>query len=982
MSDMFNDLVARKTQQQQTRIQTAQSVGQTLDIVQEQLQMEQAQYDQLDDDGVAAAPLTEVEKQRLAPGIETTGMSDKHATKVKTRTLKNLKKGRSEVGQMATSQTIPLMRSMRRNAKALREEREKEVTDISALANLVIPADIFDVALTKEHSHFDVKKALLIREQLRKIADFKENNPNAYTMLDFDVYTKLELLLDEKDAYETTLKTVLAANGLTETGEKATDQEIHDAREKYYIIKDSYRETMESHDANLAALVTAEKAKRSKALFDPKLELDRKTEMRAKLTEKWDGELRDGDGNWIDMPLDFLSSEYYSRVVFRMDPDDEQASYKMMQSAICAYRLTCTNVSGKERDALFKKIRSEVAPTYNEVRKKLPEFIARIEKANFDDLLAMAPEILEFELPLQHLSDIVKRCSDSKGLTLEASLDMSKEELERISHYKTLLASVKKRILLMNAIRAGKAGIPINLANLDSNLSRVAEHLADKNGDIDPAGLAQYLQRDLKSNLETFSGIVTAEHKKQTKIHEEKKAEYEHFASLEGKMAQEGATTSAQIGLYSAQTFDSNLKAYQESFMTKRLVDKDMSHLWELFQRSGLRLNDKDLGPEQLTESSFKRMIRELLGGVGESLDLKSDDLELTVNEGDFELQQLETLLEKPDEEHIMEFLQPLLTFDPMTYFGRIDKDVLENMERRFEVVQKSIAESHPVLCLKQFAEKFLLHGYLSKEATQIVDTAVLRFEAFQRHFSSLNMPFPIGTTETLEKDLPGMKNCIDSVGRAPLFVNISQKVTDTFLSDHPLVTYTLEEEKELNRLGFEKMHFLGQIRETGKPTQYPVSKEEISKIVATDESFIKELVEKVSSFSFINKDGRARIFSTSDARDFLAYGEEDLHYYAEISRNAYLLLAAEKQNRDAVLAILGKNAEETLFACKRITALQHDIHTGMTDGPGRMISTVRMMYSGDSDGQSLESLAAMREEEILAHSKERERIMRKNATL
>ena len=62
MSDMFNDLVARKTQQQQTRIQTAQSVGQTLDIVQEQLQMEQAQYDQLDDDGVAAAPLTEVEK--------------------------------------------------------------------------------------------------------------------------------------------------------------------------------------------------------------------------------------------------------------------------------------------------------------------------------------------------------------------------------------------------------------------------------------------------------------------------------------------------------------------------------------------------------------------------------------------------------------------------------------------------------------------------------------------------------------------------------------------------------------------------------------------------------------------------------------------------------------------------------------------------------------------------------------------------------
>ncbi len=983
MSDTFNDLVARKTQQQQTRIQTAQSVGQTLDIVQEQLQMEQAQYDQLDDDGVAAAPLTEVEKQRLAPGIETTGMSDKHATKVKTRTLKNLKKGRSEVGQMATSQTIPLMRSMRRNAKALREEREKEVTDISALANLVIPADIFDVALTKEHSHFDVKKALLIKEQLRKIADFKENHLNNYLALDFDVYTRLEMLLDEKDAFETTLKTVLAANGLTETGEKASDQEIHDAREKYYIVKDSYRETMESHDANLAQAMTEEKARRAKALYDPKAELDKKQAMVKLLTEKWDGELREKDGNWVPLTERFMMSEFYDRAVFRMDADDMEKSYRRMRAEINAFRLIATTVSDKERDQIFRQMKSDVAPEYDEFRKKLPGMIDKIQKATTAELIAMAPEIMAFELPIQHLSDIMKRSKDSKGISLKESFDLSQSEFDFIEYGMNMISSIKKRIVVINGLRAAQAGVPIKVTDLDSNLQRITKHLADANGIIPQDVFLDEMKHALPSVLDHFSGFATAELKKQKKIHGEKKAEQEHRLETSPIWEEKGEEIRSSIMTHLTTVLRGDSKAIYRAAIVHRISTQDLRPVWELFKQSGLRcsMNANRTDPEVL-EEDFKQMFRELMCDTARNLDMNSDDLVTQVDEVDCSIQSLMTFLEKPDDEHALEFFRPLISFDSAGFYSRLDRDILEHADKRVETVEKMMAETHPVLSLKQFYEEFLKDSTsLSAETRRIIMAAVDKFDAFQRNLNTYSMPAPISSDEILEVDLPKMKALDEVMDLGYKIGPAAQKGLDGYLEDHPLVTYTIEEKREITRLGVSRAALPGSQTEDGKPTLLPITREQLQKTASADASFVKELAEKVSSFSFIGEAGRLRIFYDSEAKELLRYATEDFKYYSEMALHAKLLMVMGEKNSDAVNAALGEDADKILTAARRINAVYETMSARLIGGPGQMVSQTRNVFKSNC-GEPLETVTVMREEQKLAYEEERERIMRKNATL
>jgi hypothetical protein len=96
---------------------------------------------------------------------------------------------------------------------------------------------------------------------------------------------------------------------------------------------------------------------------------------------------------------------------------------------------------------------------------------------------------------------------------------------------------------------------------------------------------------------------------------------------------------------------------------------------------------------------------------------------------------------------------------------------------------------------------------------------------------------------------------------------------------------------------------------------------------------------------------------------------------------NARLLLAAEQSNSAAVKEVLGKETQKVLQTCRRLIALQKTITDRLGDQFDQLPSYFRADYMNDC-GESHDALAAKREEEILAHEEERERLIRKNATL
>ncbi len=212
---------------------------------------EKEYYRQLSDDGGVSLEMTSfAERQSLVPKINDTGMSKKRKEKLKKRTTTNYTEGQKLVGEYATAQTIPLMRSLRKNGEALKKQREKqkadEKADIIALSSMVIPADLFDLEITEKHSHFDVKKALTIKDSLERIEKYKAENSSEYSMLDNDVQARLEALLLHKPIFERTLKVALAANGvsLERQGEKLKEDDIKKARKEYYGVTEAYKEKM------------------------------------------------------------------------------------------------------------------------------------------------------------------------------------------------------------------------------------------------------------------------------------------------------------------------------------------------------------------------------------------------------------------------------------------------------------------------------------------------------------------------------------------------------------------------------------------------------------------------------------------------------------------------------------------------------------------------------------------------------------------
>ena len=949
------------------------------DIVQHQLLEEQVRYEHLQahamDEGVVGyetlgkahdfdeAPTLAEQKRKLAPPIDEAGMGKKRRQKVRNRTLQNLKEGRELVGEMGTAQTIPLMRSIKKNAKKIAEEKKKDRSSIIELSNLQIPTDIFDVNLTKEHSHFDVKKALIIRDKLDKIRQYKEENTVEYAMLDFKLYTRLEYMLEVREAFTRTLKVVLAANGLSETGEPITDQKkIAQGRDDYYSHKEALRELVDGKDAYIAQMERDQKAERERAFtasgtFFAEKDAARNAAMAALRSKN------------IEIPDGFKSSVYYSRCVYRLKKDDPELNEKMLRMAIDAYKLNRPELTGDDRDEIFKRVREQMLPEYKERLKKLPVLVDKIMSSNLEELLKMQDEILEFEMPGMHISDIMNSM-DSGNKSLLSLIGLTDADDAMIKKYNSIISLARKRIDMVNAYRAAGAGVTMNLSQCCKNVENICRPHADENNVLDNAGVMATLEEKIRQNTDTIKGLTGALTEVKRGIYEERKAEIEHSKGLEKVFNEERPLNMQTVMDYvTTHMEEGDLKKYQDSFNTRTRVSKDLRPLFEAFRSSGMKTKTGVASgdPDEKIWEDFRSMTRELIN-TGHSYDYSEGPIMIGVSEDDATIDELIELHTHPTEANILRFMEPILTFKPETLFGRFDEATLNDIARREETVARLKAECHPLLARKQWAEKFLLDGALSEETTKKVEAAMKIYDKAMYLVDNMALPTLTSATEFRESDVAGYGNVAECIRKGKELEAAAGQAEAEFLQDHPLVHFTKE---EAQRLGLSSSNDLkgltGAHIQSADDILLPVTKEEAEKAASSDRDFVNEQAEKIRSFSFVSRFGRARVLPNSDAGDLALFGAEDLKYYEEIEREARLLLIANECSKEKTEAALGKNAGKIIQDCRRIVAVTEGLREKLKIDfrvPSEMETEHRNLC-----GESLNDAMLMREEQLHQHN-------------
>ncbi|MCR5278015.1 MAG: hypothetical protein K6E19_01110 [Lachnospiraceae bacterium] len=982
ITEQFKSKIAHKTQLETERRQQLLDNGlQDQDIISQQLQDEEATYRMLSETPSATILVTPMEQShKLAPRIEEAGSSKKHRENLRIRTLKNLAEGRKEVGRLATSQTVPLMQSMKKNVADLQRRRQRETVDIMKLANITIPREIFDVSFTKEHSHFDVKKALIIKSQLGRIAEFKEKNRQEYALLNFDVYSKFEALLDMKEPFETTLKIVLAANGLSETGEKLPEEAIIEAREQYYIVKDSYRETIGEPQEMLAAKRQELIDKRKADLTFGKEVLSSRVQMRNTLMMHWDA-MATRDQDWVAIPEGFVRSTFYARVVNRLDAGSEENSYPIMKSAIQAYRLKSqTDMDPVERDKAFETLRKEITPTYNELRKKLPEMVAKIQGATTDELVDMLQEITLLEAPLMHISDIIKGCKDSQGKSIEDTFGMGPTEMEMIRFANNVLSFARKKAVFANAIKAVKAGIPLEYDKLDANLSNALRTVSQTDGNVDPDAALSVLQEQLTRSQAAYVNTIT----EFTDLHnQQQQEEIDRIQQMKDKSAQiktERSTHSAKMMRYAHDAFNNNVTRYYDTFMENEVQEKDLTHLYELYKQSGLvysKSGDKD--PEAVAQAGFLRTIRELLAGGGNgNMDFSQERLIGLVGEKEITLDELTDLFEHFDEEHIMNFLKPFWDFDHEAQLAQFDVGTFDNMEELFRKGGETRGFSHKALVMKQWVEVFFLNNsILSEESRKKLRIAAGKFVVSSSATGSITLPTGYSPTEFLEVDVPGFKNVMSSLERIDEYKAGFDQALENYSSAHPEVVYSRDELKALHLDRIDGIRFTTKSSDVTNDVKLSVSREEMTKLTSADSEFLQGLAQSIAGFSFVNEVGRPRLIGTSDANDMANFGGEDLTYYSEMAHKAKLVTMAYHSNPRGTLAILGQNTQQLLNDCAKVIAVFEEFKKAM-GSPGLMPSELKRVYDQNTGKISThEDMEIERQKQIRDYENKRLRMMR-----
>ncbi len=1001
MSEHFSQLVQDKMRiQQQNLFAAGESVSLyrgMKGVVDRQLESESAYYDSLwGEKPLEPAQLETYDKKSLAPRINETGMSRKRRDKVVKRTRHNLEEGTQLVGKYATSQTTSLMRSIRKNSDGVRENvgkmmdatrmldslkdmteqarevkllEEQEQKTITELSNLVIPADIFDLEITKEHSHFDVKKALTIKEKLQTIADYKEKHPVDYKLLDFDVYVRLETLLDHKEMFDTTLKTVLEANGVTMEGEKAKEDDIREARKRYYPTREAYNETVANFSETLdrKRIELYEKARDEQKIHGEYLH--EKKEIRKKIVEKWESFREIDSEHWMPLTKEFLESGEFDRCVYRMVPNDEEECYRMIKMDMYTYLLGKSGADKEpgydERLSEYKKL---IVPYYLGYREKAASVVKSIEGKSIGELTERYKELLTFEKPWQHLVDMMK-INDFGGEMLKDSLGLTVEEKKMFYRDMEYISRVVKVLDVTLSFKALKAGVPIHKRDLSANLEHTligGDYERTDGAVLDIAKYSEIWSMKLSEDIgkvRFLAGGVISAYEKEKKQSEERRAKILSDEEMSQKTSSEQVMELTEFDSWK----ESNPvgDAFIKQFSKKKKNVRDLTHLKELAFARGLKLRGEAAADTvEKKTAAFGRTIRELFGG-SEREDL-SEGSKVSINEKDVTLKQLEHLLENFNTETCKQFFSRLTDFDLEKFMERFDDATMSDIDKKFVAAAKGLDEIHYLTTLSQWADALDMDDVLGEELLEKISIGGDLYVTAAMYLSEMLVAGGM-TKSQFEMEKTYMHTLIECIKNRKKIKMSREKALADFETAHPVERYTYDELKETKVDSFDHF-FFGKARTDNEgKIMIPVSREELSKIVHPDGEFIENLAEKVSQFSFITDTGRMRIMCDDPARDLLDYGESDFRYYAEVNRYAKMLIMANESDHAGVQAILGDRTDATLTMCKRIQQIFLSISSKLY-APGVKLGDMRNDFN-NRGGESLDQVKRLREDAVMAHA-------------
>ena len=157
-----------------------------------------------------------------------------------------------------------------------------------------------------------------------------------------------------------------------------------------------------------------------------------------------------------------------------------------------------------------------------------------------------------------------------------------------------------------------------------------------------------------------------------------------------------------------------------------------------------------------------------------------------------------------------------------------------------------------------------------------------------------------------------------------------------------------------------------------GDNVSLPFSEEEMGKTLSLDADFVRSTAERLKGFSLVDENGRSRVLFSSDAKELVSFGKEDLIYYTEMARDANLLLLANLKDSAKLSEILGEDTQKILKDCRRIGAISHALEYKL-QGPDRQLSMLRQMYYEDCN-EVPETLEILREEQRIAAAEQKEK--------
>ena len=930
---------------------------------------EKEYYRQLSEDGGVSVELTSfAERQSLVPKINDTGMSKKRKEKLKKRTKTSYEEGRKLVGEYATAQTIPLMKSLRKNGVALKKQREKkkedEKADIIALSDMVIPADLFELEITEKHSHFDVKKALKIKDALERIEKYKAANSFEYFMFDNDVQARLDALLLHKPIFERTLTVALAANGvsLEREGEKLKEDDIKKARKEYYGVTEAYKEKMADFQSTVDAVkaqtrVMVKNQQQVQARFR-----SRKGAIRDKILADWES-FNDPDFSFVDktksVPGSFIKKQGngYDRSLFRMteggsdaasQEEARQASYKALKMSMLSEKLVVEGPQPAENHEMLRQYKELVMPYCEGYKQKGPKMLEFLKNASsIEDMLTRYDELVELELGYQSFMDYLK-VTDTDGRTLKETLFESKFDYKLMSNTMVLVSDFRKTLDALLVLKR-LSYEDIRYEELSANVVNVTEMKVGKNitpllktNDEDRIQQLKkallLLQKNLNGNEEGIVNFWTQDSKKiadrirlDTEIEEEKKALDKDGMTIVDRQSEE----------YSA-LIETSFSA-QKSEEKKATIIVDVSEIKRMYKASGLKTKGSyGASEEGGKELEFNRSLRELFGNPsyeeGPNLakisveDVKFEDFsqifkktQVPSETGDGSTEKVEV-----DRDALMNLLKPVLEFEPDKYWKGVSRDVFSSMKSRHEFADKMYKDLHRFTALTQWTDAMDLVPYLGEYVIKKINQKRDMFVAITKYVAKIDNP---GVTEKefFDREIPLFSEAVEAtIHREELEAKRNDAVSE-YMQAHPQVGY---DRVRLSKFGYggPQDGFYGRTVERDNKIILPLSEEELGKIENVDGEFIKQLGSEISEFSLITQIGRRRVLFDDSVKDLMETGKEDLKYYAEFDRKARMIAMASVLDKEGVKKALGDKADEVLKTGERIMGIYRSLEGKMND--------------------------------------------------